>query len=269
MQFPGLLLFYATLRAVFVEFACSPSDESIMASKDVNCRLPENISDDEADLNSTPSPQKRSKVQAPPDTPLTLGLLTQLLEQNLAKQTRELRDAQKMEMSRAFSQLEAKQAEVVRGIRMLRHSDRGTPTWRRGSTSSRQEGAPRLALPWMIRVVTTVSEAAVTTSHMEPGKHLWAAISRPTSEQQRAAHAGKLRKLLHTIGKNLISRTDTEYATGSLWLDEDLLGSSVKPRPADGSSVADGLVDIGRVAKISKLPERQVHEIWQQAIAGN
>ena len=325
-----------------------------MASTGSDGRLPEHISDDDVELDSTPSPQKRSKVQAPPDTPLTLGLLTQLLEQNLAKQTRELREAQKLEMSRAVSQLEAKQSEIVRGINdKLEHQGRDVAVLRQGHAelekrldkleaggstaagSSMGDNRRQNAIVFggwpqstrkpamiedldralqslrikgcldqpvvapgvrkgicvaqistrdaensqdvrerMIKVVSAVSEAAVTTTHMEPGKCLWAAISRPRHERQRAAHAGKIRKLLHTIGKNLISRTDTEYPTGSLWLDEDLLGSSVKPRPADGSAVADGLVagswvDVGKIARVAKLTERQVHDMWQQAIAGN
>ena len=249
-------------------------------------------------------------------------MLTQLLEQNLAKQTRELRDAQRLEMSRAVSQLEAKQAEALHGISakldvqgkdvadlrrchldLEKRLDRleaggsttagsnfgdeskqpaivfgGWPTATRKNTmleeldkvlvslkirgcldappfapgvrkgvclahiSARDAEGPQDVRDRMLKVVTTLSEAAVSTSSMDLGKSLWGAISRPRAERQRAAHAGKLRKLLHVLGKGLIGRAETEYATGSLWLDDFLLGSSVKPRPSDGSLTLDGVL---------------------------
>ena len=71
-----------------------------------------NSSDDESRVTS---PTKRTRQDAG-DPPLTLGLLTQLLESNLQKQTRELRDAQKVELNRAVTQMEAKHTELLEGL---------------------------------------------------------------------------------------------------------------------------------------------------------
>ena len=68
--------------------------------------VPAGDSDDDG-----PSPQKKTRMQQEVDPPLTVAMLSQLLE----KQTRELRDAQ-IELGRAVSQLESKQMAAIKEV---------------------------------------------------------------------------------------------------------------------------------------------------------
>ena len=124
----------------------------------------------------------------------------------------------------------------------------------------------------MLKVVKTVSDHSISTKHMEDSKTLWCAVSRPKAERDRARHAGKLRRLLHSIDGSLVNQANTEYPTGSLWVADYLLGSAIKPKPTDAQNLAEGKlagswVSITRVAKLCTCSEAHAHKMWQDAIS--
>ena len=124
----------------------------------------------------------------------------------------------------------------------------------------------------MIEVVKAVSEAEKHLPHMRDGKTLWASVSKPKAERDRAAHASKMRRLLHGLGGGLVAQAETEYTSGTFFLRERMAGSAIKPKPQDPCRViAEGRlpgswVDIGHIAKMSKRSDREVHQAWQDAL---
>ena len=299
-------------------------------------------SDDEL----SPPHRKKGRHQSP----LSLETLQQLLDQ----QTRELREAQKLELAKATAQIKAEQKTVLAGVnqqlqhhteelasikhnqsdmekRLTRLEQGGMSTaagssghdearntalvfggWGQGVRSStvieeletalrelhihgkldarpytpgvrkgialsqltmRDAESPADLHARMMDVIKAISEAEKHLPHMAPDRKLWASVSRPKGERDRAAHASKIRRVLHSLGNGLISQADTEYLTGTLFLGDRMAGSAIKPRPPDaGRVLAEGRlpgawVDIGHIAKFAKVPESVVHKAWQDALA--
>ena len=294
-----------------------------------------------------PSPHKKTKKHPDSEAPLTVAMLSQLLE----NQTRELRDSQRLELNRAISQLEVKQTAAIQEIHVkldghtteLRdladsHKDMERRLRRLeapGSTtaaSSAGGDAKRPALVFggwqpntrksimleglaaylnkfklrghldedafapgvrkgicvsnvqtrdaetladtrerMLRVLTAIAENPVCLEGMESDRRLWAAISKPRAERNRAAHAGKLRRVLHVLGGNLIQNAEAEYPTGSVWGGDYLLGSCVKPRPPTGTLLEGrepgSWINVTNVAKFASTHEQRIRDIWKEALA--
>ena len=304
----------------------------------------QDISDDEAQGGKcvAPSPKKARQLSSE----VTLEVLQGLLQQ----QTRELRDANKLELSRAVSQMEEKTRGMVAkledklddhereltdlkaaqldmqrrlaavesgstapgssaagdarkpalimggwepltrkpvllkeanqvvaklGLKGMFDGELYAPGVRKGIVLSdivqRDAETPADCRERMLRILKALNDEAYSSDSFPAGKKLWCSISRPKSERDRAAHASKLRRLLHSLGNGFVAQADTEYPTGSVWLGDSLIGSAVKPRPTTpGSVVADGKLpgawlDVGKVAAFTRTSTRLVHDAWQRA----
>ena len=298
-------------------------------------------SDDEL----SPPHRKKGRHQSP----LSLETLQELLD----KQTRELREAQKLELAKATAQIKAEQKTVLAGVnqqlqshtqeltaikanqsdmekRLAKLEQEGMSTaagssgveearstalvfggWGQGVRSCTLievlEGAlkelhihGKLDKPYtpgvrkgvalsqltmrdaetpadlharMMDVIKAVTEAEKHLPHMAPDRKLWASVSRPKGERDRAAHASKIRRVLHLLGQGLINQADTECLTGTLFLGDRMAGSAIKPRSLEpGRNLAGGRlpgawVDISHIAKYAKIAEATVHKAWQDALA--
>ena len=106
----------------------------------------------------------------------------------------------------------------------------------------------------MHEMVLSVSKANARTS---AGKRLWCSYSRTKEQRDVSSHCGWLKRALGSIDADWARELDVEYATGSVWLGNSLVASSV--READASTPEDRMmwntrgftrawVDIGKLA---------------------
>ena len=123
----------------------------------------------------------------------------------------------------------------------------------------------------MLDVVRGVNDEDAHTPTMGPSRKMWAALSKPKPERERASHASKIRRVLHQLAGGLVNMSEAEYATGTVYLGDQVAGSAVKPRPKGHFNIADGKlatswINISHIAKVAKVTEAHVHSIWQDAI---
>ena len=81
----------------------------------------------------------------------------------------------------------------------------------------------------MLAIVSKVQAARFQTEHLADGKHVWATLSKPKAKRDRSSHTSKMRRLLYTLGWDA-KQSDPEYATGTLWAKDQLLGSTTRTR---------------------------------------
>ena len=99
-------------------------------------------------------------------------------------------------------------------------------------------------------------------------KVVWASASKSPQERQRAAHASKVRKLIHTLCPQLIRRAETEYATGSLWLNNTMVCSVTRPKPQQGKNLdgkaAHSWMNSTRFAEVTGVAIQDVDDKWNE-----
>ena len=89
----------------------------------------------------------------------------------------------------------------------------------------------------MLAIIGKIQAARIQTEHLPDGKHVWATLSKPKAERERSSHISKMRRLLYVLGWDA-RQSDPEYATGTLWAKDQLLGSATRPKPQTGTCEA-------------------------------
>ena len=85
----------------------------------------------------------------------------------------------------------------------------------------------------------------------------------------RAAHASKVRKIIHVKKGNMIQQAETEYSSGSLWLSNKMVCSGVRPKPKEqGHAFVEGKfpgawVDATALGQLLGVPADEIAELWR------
>ena len=112
----------------------------------------------------------------------------------------------------------------------------------------------------MLAVVGKIQSARLQTEHLADGKHVWATLSRPRSERERASHASKMRRLLYTL-------SDPEYSTGTLWAKDKLMGSVTRSRPegvvCEQGKAAGSWISVEAFSELTGKHKDEVMKAWQ------
>ena len=119
----------------------------------------------------------------------------------------------------------------------------------------------------MLAIVGKVQAARLQTEHLADGKHVWATLSKPKAERERSSHASKMRRLLYALGWDA-KRSDPEYATGTLWAGEKLLGSTTRSRPqhkaCEDGRAANSWIDVEAFGEVTGKPKEEVILAWKK-----
>ena len=118
----------------------------------------------------------------------------------------------------------------------------------------------------MLALIGKIQAARFQTEHLMDGKHVWATLSRPKSERERASHTSKMRRLLYTLGWDA-RQSDAEYPTGTLWAKDKLLGSVTRSRPQAGTCeagrAANSWIDVAAFCSITGKTGEEVLNAWK------
>ena len=118
----------------------------------------------------------------------------------------------------------------------------------------------------MLALVGKIQSARIQTEHLPDGKHVWATLSRPKWERERASHTSKMRRLLYTLGWDA-KQSDAEYSTGTLWAKDKLLGSATRTRP-QGTTCEEGRavgswIDVKAFVSVTGKNAEEVLAAWK------
>ena len=118
----------------------------------------------------------------------------------------------------------------------------------------------------MLALVSKIQSARLQTEHLADGKHVWATLSRPKSERERAGHASKMRRLLYALGWDA-HQSDPEYSTGTLWARDKLIGSVTRSQPSEVTCergrAAGSWVNVEAVSELTGKNLDEVVKAWQ------
>ena len=89
----------------------------------------------------------------------------------------------------------------------------------------RRDETPGGARDRVLKVVEAVRSARMQTEHLQGEATIWATISKPRAQRLIASHAGKVRRLLWSLGIDA-RRADCEYSSGTVWMGEPRCGVS-------------------------------------------
>ena len=163
--------------------------------------------------------------------------------------------------------------EAINGldIRSQLDADPVCPGLRRGfgilNLEARQGETAKDTRERMVSVITTINGAKTTNYGVMEGKTMWAGAGKNPQERQRASHASKTRKLMHTLASQLFAHAECEYATGSVWIRGTMVSSATRPRPREGHVVEgknlQSWLDVGKFAELGPLSASQVEERWR------
>ena len=78
----------------------------------------------------------------------------------------------------------------------------------------RRDETPGGAHERMLKIIDAVRSARMQTEHLQGEATIWATMSKPRGQRLVASHAGKVRKLLWTLGLDA-RRADCEYSSGT------------------------------------------------------
>ena len=117
----------------------------------------------------------------------------------------------------------------------------------------------------MHEIVVAIGQAKVYTSS---SKKLWCSYSKTRQQRDISGHCSWVKRALAHIDEGLIPEIDVEYSSGSVWMGESLIASSLK-QPNDGAKSEKmmtgkgsppGWVDLERFSRESKLAESELRE---------
>ena len=118
----------------------------------------------------------------------------------------------------------------------------------------------------MLAIVGKIQSARLQTEHLADGKHVWATLSRPRAERERASHASKMRRLLYTLGWDA-HQSDPEYSTGTLWATDKLMGSVTRSKPegvmCEKGRAADSWINVEAFSDLTGKTREEVMTAWQ------
>ena len=127
--------------------------------------------------------------------------------------------------------------------------------------------AGQVARGKMLAVIGKVQAARLQTEHLADGKHVWATLSRPRAQREGASHTSKMRRLLYVLGWDA-RQSDPEYATGTLWAKDKLLGSVTRSRPNTGSIQAgraeNSWIDLEAFCALTGKTKCEVEQGWKE-----
>ena len=122
----------------------------------------------------------------------------------------------------------------------------------------------------MLAVVGKIQSARLQTEHLAEGKSVWATLSRPKAERERASHSSKMRRLLYTLGWDA-HQSDPEYSSGTLWAKEKLLGSAARAKPegvhCEQGRAANSWINIDAFSDLTGKTKDEVVQAWQECWA--
>ena len=118
----------------------------------------------------------------------------------------------------------------------------------------------------MLAIIGKIQAARFQTEHLADGKHVWATLSKPKAERERSSHTSKMRRLLYALGWDA-KQSDPEYATGTLWAKDKLLGSATRPRPRSGTcepgKAENSWIQVEAFCAITGTSSEEVVSAWR------
>eukprot|EP00439_Symbiodinium_sp_Y106_P005716 s7046_g1.t1 len=123
----------------------------------------------------------------------------------------------------------------------------------------------------MIKLVQEIRGVSVTSKSMNPGKTLWAAISKTKMERLRSSHAGKAKRRILEINEAEKHVMDVEWGAGSVWMRSTMIASATRPPPREGrvkqGKSPGSWIDIGQIARLLGTSDDHLAERWEALIA--
>ena len=92
-------------------------------------------------------------------------------------------------------------------------------------------------------------------------RKLWIAISQSPECRRRAKLAGKVKRAILELGGSA-KELEVEFATGTVWYNQNKVSSATAEKPASAETVGAGWVDVGLLAKAMRKTLRDVETIW-------
>ena len=123
----------------------------------------------------------------------------------------------------------------------------------------------------IITMVQSIRQAQMSSKSMEPGKNLWASLSKTKSERVRSAHAGKLKRLILEVDEAMKNHLDVEWNAGSVWVRGNLVGSVLRAKPVASSTISAGKmpsswVDLSLLARLLGCSDSDLKDRWEALI---
>ncbi|CAE7832402.1 unnamed protein product [Symbiodinium sp. CCMP2592] len=103
------------------------------------------------------------------------------------------------------------------------------------------------------------------------GGRAWCSFSKTKAERAKGAHAGWIKRVVSEMKADQVANLDIEWQSGSVWLEDTLLGSSDLPVPP-GTDMRGVLVNEDQEAKpwisvklLSKELKQKEKDVWKEA----